>query len=206
MEAWSRKRITALGSFGSWVRILVLDQGAGCWMGYIVDDMPYSYMRDSRTGWLGALFGSRWVFMKKIFTIIAHTLVLLSCSVYRLCGALYPASSEKRCTIRYHRRSPISLKLITLTSLASSMRQHITTKTLLEMLGRTSMYDRLRTSSIVRYRKERGLPGQQAWTDDLLKDSQSSSSSSSSSSSHNDEAPTLSKLLPSSTLNVANSI
>ena len=67
------------------------------------------------------------VFMKKIFTIIAHTLVLLSCSVYCLGGALYPASSEKRCTIRCHRRSPISLKPITLTSLASSMRLSTTT-------------------------------------------------------------------------------
>ena len=53
------------------------------------------------------------------------TLVMFGLSL--LCGALYPASSEKRCTIRYHRRSPISLKLITLTSLASSMRLSTTT-------------------------------------------------------------------------------
>lgn len=158
MEAWLRKRITELGA----------DTCVGCWMGYIVDDMPYSYICGiDGQGWLA--WGFVWitmVFMKKIFTIIAHTLVLLSCSVYRLCGALYPASSEKRCTIRYHRRSPISLKLITLTSLASSMTFSTTT---------------------------------------LLKGPKSSSSSSSSSS-YNDEAPTLSKLLPSSTLNVANSI
>lgn len=44
------------------VRELGADTCVGCWMGYIVDDMPYSYICgiDGQAGWLGALFGSRW--------------------------------------------------------------------------------------------------------------------------------------------------